>query len=708
MMRISYDPFFIVLFLIGFMSPAMAADSEENAPEPPACKYCPDDFGWSGWVEGGISVQDEDDYRFGRYNGLYDQGSNLILNGAWDYRDEDGLFVEATVSDLGLDSHRLVIEGGRQGLYELGFEIERIPNYRHDETSSPFEDSGEGQLGLAADWVRGATTSDMPELSSNLVRTPLVTERDRSGVRFSYYPEKNWEISGYIRREEKQGLQDIGATFGFSESVILPFPVDYTTDDIGLSLHYSRDKFQSQLNLTTSLFDNSLDAVSWQNPYEDAASDLAQGNMAGAPDNEFQQVSAIIAYQLQEKTRLSARLARGRMTQDAELLPYTINPSIATSALPVNSLDAQIDSTLASLQIVSQPADKLRLDASYSYSDRDNQTATNVYDGVTTDLAATGSRMNRPYSYTQKLLRLKADYRLPDNLKLSLGFDDDQMDRSYTNVEETQEQTLWGKFKAYPLDTLETTLKLSYSRRDASPFVALSDIDPLLDYPNSNYYNNELLRMHHMADRTRNKLGVELAYTTASAMMLGLQLDYFIDDYDEMYLGLQQGKGVESTASLSSMLSETLTTSMYYSYSRLVSDQQGSEKLLISDPENPWVSSDRNLSNTVGVSISWIAIEDELDIGAEFTYSDFSGEIEFENATDLPEISSILRAINVHGNYLLSKEMTVRFEYRYEVYEEDNWNQDGAVDTLPTLLDLGEIARDDTTSLAYVSLRYSF
>ena len=171
---------------------------------------------------------------------------------------------------------------------------------------------------------------------------------------------------------------------------------------------------------------------------------------------------------------------------------------------------------------------------------------------------------------------------------------------------------------------------------------------------------------------------------------------------------IQQGKGLESTASLSSMVSETLTTSMYYSYNRLVSDQQGSARLLISDPDNLWVSSDRNLSNTVGVSISWIAIEDELDIGAEFTYSDFSGEIEFENATDLPEISSILRAINVHGNYLLSKEMTVGFEYRYEVYEEDNWNQDGAVDTLPTLLDLGEIARDDSTSLAYVSLRYRF
>ena len=63
------------------------------------------------------------------------------------------------------------------------------------------------------------------------------------------------------------------------------------------------------------------------------------------------------------------------------------------------------------------------------------------------------------------------------------------MDRTYVQAEETHDKTLWTKLKMRPMDSLEASLKYAYSKRDVSSYIALSDIDPLLDNPNPNYYD---------------------------------------------------------------------------------------------------------------------------------------------------------------------------------------------------------------------------
>ena len=187
------------------------------------------------------------------------------------------------------------------------------------------------------------------------------------------------------------------------------------------------------------------------------------GRIADAPDNQFHKISALLGYQLTEHTRLGAQLAFGRMTQNQSFQPYTINPFIVTPALPASSLDGRVDTTLAKLDINSRPAPRLRLDASYTYSNRDNKTSVNNYNYVVTDSGMpidpnTGLpviRQNRPYSFEQQLLRTKVGYLLPNDINLSGGFDYDQMNRTYQLVEETKDKTLWTKVKLHLLDKVE-------------------------------------------------------------------------------------------------------------------------------------------------------------------------------------------------------------------------------------------------------------
>lgn len=683
-----------------------ATDNDDNSP--PTCKYCPEATGTSGWVEGGVGYQNDDDYHFGRYTGFEEEGGVVNASGELRYRGEDGTFVDGEAHDLGVESRRLELRGGRQGKYEIGIEYDQIPNFRERSVFSPFRDLGDGRYGLPADFVPGPTTADMPTLATDLERVPLKTERDRTGARFSLYPDKRWEVSGYARHEKKDGVKDMGATFGFTQTVYLPVSFEYQTDEFGVTLGYTGERFQSEFTYTGSLFSNDQNAITWRNPYQDATSDTAWGRLAEAPDNEFHQISAILGYQLSTDTRLSARLARGRMTQDEDFLPYTINPGIATSPLPASSLDGKVDTTLASVEVNSRPMPKLRLDASYTYSDRDNKSSVNVYDYVVTDTAAAGMRQNRPYSYTQQLVRLKAAYRFPKDINLSAGYDDDEMKRTYVQAEKTHDKTIWAKLKLRPLDMLETTLKYSYSDRSASSYIPLSQIDPLLDNPSANFYDNPLMRVLTMADRTRDKIGFGLFLMPYETLSLGIDVDYVKDSYDEMFLGLQEAKGLIYTTSLSYTFSENLAASAFYTYDNLKSNQKGSEKLLFTDPENLWIASSQNRTDTVGFGLTWSPIPEKLEIGADLTYSEFTGEIGFDASPALPDISSTLSALSLHGSYRLSESLSLRAEYRYEKYQEEDWSKDGVVNTLPTLLSLGTAPQDSSTYLGLVSLRYEF
>ncbi|MBK6743366.1 MAG: MtrB/PioB family decaheme-associated outer membrane protein [Hydrogenophilales bacterium] len=670
------------------------AAQKDDADAAKACEDCPDTSGKSGWIEGGLGMQSDASYRFGRYTGYQDNGGLINASGAYRYRGKDnGGFLDVRVEDLGLESRDLVLEAGRQGKYDVALEYDQIPNFRESDTRSPFRAEGDGMLGLPAGWIPGSSTTTMPTLANDLARTPLKTERDRLGVKFAFIPGKNWELAGHFRREEKDGVKDMGATVYFNQSVILPVRISTQTDDFGLSMGYMGPRLQARLAYDGSLFKNDFAQIGWDNPYATVPG-VASGQMADAPDNEFHQISALLGYKLSETTRLGAKFARGRMTQDEALLPYTVNPAIAGSALPTNRLDGEIDTTLAKLEINSRPADKLRLDASYTYSDRDNKTSVETYDYVVTDTLSGGLRQNRPYSFEQHLLRAKVGYRLGES-DLSAGVDHDRMDRTYQQVEETKDTTLWARFKIRPADTVDATLKMSHANRDASPYTPQAD-------------EHSLMRVHNLADRDRNKAGVEVTFTPNEKLSLGLDLEYLKDDYSTMYLGLREATGITSNVNVTYAFSDQFTASAYYNHERLDSDQAGSAWITVPAADEPWLASDSNLTQTLGMTFNWVAIPKKLDVGVDLVYADYSGKIQYVNATDLPRLRATLAGIGVHGVYKLKDNLSLRAGYRYERYKESDWSETGAVDAVSSLLGLGAAPQDEDTHLVTLALRYEF
>ena len=140
-------------------------------------------------------------------------------------------------------------------------------------------------------------------------------------------------------------------------------------------------------------------------------------------------------YELGKNTHATADIAFGRMTQDDAFLPYTINSSLTTQPLPRSSLDGRVDTMTGNLKIASAVTDKLRLNAAFTYDDRDNQTPQAMYDGITTDVMPGLPRTNLPYSSTHSLAKLDAGYALTRGLRIDAGCDYDEYERDLQEVE---------------------------------------------------------------------------------------------------------------------------------------------------------------------------------------------------------------------------------------------------------------------------------
>jgi len=672
-----YALLFAALFQV-FPLLAQAKDAESkdaDANNAKVCEHCPEPGEKSAWIEAGISQQSDDSSHFGRYTGRHEAGTAINLNGEFNYRDtlNTGAYLNGQFVDVGLDSRLLSVQGGRQGKYDLAVEYDELPNHR-----------------------------------KTLSRATLETQRDRLGVKFALTPAKLWEVNGHFQRENKEGIRDTGASFGFGIPQILAVPVDYQTDDFGLALGYQGERLSARLAYDGSLFNNANEQINWTYPPLLSTT----GQIAESPDNEFHQISAQLGYRISDKTQLNGSFARGKMTQDQNFLAYGTAGAAAALPLPASNLNGEVNTTLAKLDINSRPTPRVRLDASYTFSDRDNSTPINAYTYVLNDnfvmLDAGGqpvARQNLPYSFAQNLLRLKAGYRFANGADISAGFDNDSLERTYQQAEETEDRTLWTKLKIQPMNAMEAAIKLAHSDRDASAYDPTAYQHP--SYPNSGARPGDpLLKPFQLADRTRDTIGFDLSYTPKDNLSLSLNVDHYQDDYSEMVLGLTEAKGISLTPTLSYTFSERLNASAYQTWEKLESKQSGRE-WFDAQPASPgvlWLASDSHLTQTTGVNINWTAIPKKLELGADVVYAEFSGQMKYASGGKLPKLTESLRALGVHGTYKLKENLSLRVDYRYEKYREYDW----ANIEWSNLVTLGTAPETEETHLVYIAARYTF
>jgi len=661
------------------------------------CKFCEFEEGYSGEVELGAGYVSDSSFKFGEYNGLFEEGAYFIGNATARYRGEDAEYMDLFIRDLGLETRSLGIEGGTQGKYKLFLRYDEIPHYISDTAVTPYLGTGSNTLTLPPGWVRAPTTAGMTDLNSSLRQVDLKTKRQRVDVGMAFTPKSKWEYKLKYRHEVKDGQIATAGSFFFDAAQLIK-PVDYTTDQVDASVYYNSKKWQTSLAYYGSFFKNNNDSLTWENAYTSTFFGADAGQLALAPDNQFNQFVLTGGYQVTDGTVASAEVAIGRMEQNDSFLPYTTNTGLAgVNPLPSNSLNGVVDTLTANLKLVSAISDKWRLNAAYTYNDRDNKTPQLTFDSwVSTDIAVNGPRTTLPYSFTQNDFKLSADYRFIRSTKLGFGYDYDAVERTYQEADKTKENTLWAKVTVRALDT-DMIIKIAYGDRDVSNYTPVPEIQPP---------ENPLLRKYNMADRERLTSKLHVSILPTETITLGLNLDYATDDYTDSQIGLTDGSELSIHADAAMMLTEKTHLHFFVGQQMLESSQAGSQTFSTPD----WFADNDDTITTAGIGLTQV-INEKLDIGADFTMSRSVGEITVTSASPsvFPDLTTNLDSLKLYANYRFKEAMSLYLGYWYESYDSSNWALDGVTpSTIPNVLSLGIQSPSYDVNVVALSLRYQF
>lgn len=659
------------------------------------CESCPFEQGTHGTLDVGVTAVSPKSAKFGEYNGLYQQGASAVLGGEVRYRGANDMFGSLSASDLGLETRTLVADGGKEGLYALRFAYTELPHRLSDSASTPFLGSGGAGLTLPAGFP-AADTSGMP-LAASLQPVDLGFKRQRYDLSASLLGGERWTYRLSLRHEVKDGTQRASGSF-FANAAQLVMPVDQVTDQIELSTHYNGSGWQASLAYQGSLFRNGPESLTWANPFNPVSGGAA-GQLALAPDNQFHQLIATAGHDFNASTRASAEVALGRMTQNANYLASTLNTALAVPALPATSLNGTADTLNLSLRLSAAPIERMRLNASYTRDERDNNTASGVYPLVSTDMFLGGLRANQAYSFSQDRFKLSADYRFAKQFKASVGAEENDVKRTSQEVATTRETTVWARADTQFVPNLHLSLNLAHAERTQSGYSALAWMAPA---------ENPLLRKFNLADRVRDSGRLRADLVVMQGLQLGFDLGMSNDDYTHSSIGLLAGHSLSYGADVSAALSEDTSLHAFAQAERIRSRQAGSQTYALPD----WSGRNDDAVDVAGVGIKHQALKGKLELGADLTYSRSRGEVSVDNGSASPAFpasTSGLDTVRLHAMYRLKDNLSLIGSYWYESYEAQDWRLNGLLPaTVPNFLALGEQVPRYHANLVSLALRYRF
>lgn len=680
---------------------ASAAHSQEADTSSWVCEFCPFEDGQRADYELAIGNVSDDSAYFGDASGYSEEGIFANVDGEGAYT-SDGNQLRWTVEDLGLDSRFAEITGGRQGTFDYSLSYREIPRSQFFTTDSIFLQSTADTLSLPAGWINAPATSGFTALNANLVRRDIESERRILELGGKYLPTSrfsHFRVSANYRRQEHDGVDIYGGSYFFSQASSLPASFDYVTDEVDFDIRYARDNGYLSLAGYWSNFENSNDALNWENPFTSApGAEFAA--LAQPPDNSFSQVSLSGSYRFsQYHTVASFSAAFGRMFQDALFLPYTTNSTVVVGPLPRFSLGGEVDTTNLAFSLSAKVSDKARAKLAYRYDERDNQTAQDLWTRVIAETFVSGTDTNIPYSFERSTLNLSADYDLFETVSISTGYDRRTIDRDFQEAAEQTEDSNWGRLRWRPSETLQFDFKGGVSTRDFE-FYDESFAATL--------GQNPLMRKYNLAYRYRTygemTVAVSPPESPVTVTFNGLYAD---DSYTRSRLGLTSSDELRLTADLSWTLTDNAFIYLTGGYENRESEQLGSELFAIPD----WSSTNDDDFYTVGGGFRIRQIGGKFDLQMDYIRSKGTSEINVTSAgggpSRFPDLKSTLDYLRLKLSYRRSERLEFNINLRYQSFSAEDWVLEGVGPaTIPVVLTLGAQPYDDEVLIFGLGFRY--
>ena len=380
----------------------------------------------------------------GRYERYKDLRSGALLDAFKYNRAKDAWQFDMTATHVGYRDQRYQAQFWAYGKAKINFMWDQIPltygvSGERDQfglfNATPYTGIGSGEYRLD-DGLQTQVEAICPTTSctsnQTVLRQALLYKlvnaqaqsldirhrRDTALLNATISLTSHTDLLLHFQNTTKSGEQPWNASFGFSQVIELPAPVDTRSTDVGAAIEFSNEKGMVKAGWDGSWFHNNVDTLVWDNPLRITDSTTlgsSQGREDLWPDSSTNMFSGTANYKLPGHSRLYGNLGFSKWDQNDALLPFTINTAITPIPLDRQTAEASADVTSALAGFASRPTDKLWLNIKYKLYDYQNNTphfaVTNTVRFDTTLQPFSGDAQGtEAFSYKRQYLDADASY----------------------------------------------------------------------------------------------------------------------------------------------------------------------------------------------------------------------------------------------------------------------------------------------------------
>jgi MtrB/PioB family decaheme-associated outer membrane protein len=701
----------------------------------------------------GVTGNQKDRSLFGQYNGLRKDDAFLMLDFSYVKRDEaTGTWTILEGRNLGLETRELRGQYGPQGNWKVYGEYSEIVRRYPRTINSSIEGAGTTNPIVTLLPVAG-TGSDID----------LKTERKRTTVGAEKWFGRHLMIEASFINEDKDGARLWGRGFTCPSGaaptpvcsalatganqwalLMLPEPISSTSRQFEAKVNYLGDKLGLTGGYYGSFYDNDFGSlVPTVNgnlnsglgvpmgaggagvPLTAGLRGILQLPMALPPDNQAHQFYVDGNYAFTKSTRATFKYAYTRATQNDSFQGM----GLADAPPGRNDLGGRLDTTLAQAGVTSRPIPKLSLLANIRYEDQNDKTPIDLY-----NIEGTNTWTNGHISHTKTAAKAEASYALPWDLRGTLGFDYEKVDRDqFVQTDQVAglsglRQNTYDKGTRVELrktmsDVFTGSVSWVSSYRNGSTWlkplsgastgVIPADPDCASTSTNACIWSRTATFPFIFEDRKRNKVKGLADWSPMEKLSLQFAVDYGRDNYTApTEKGLSSNKLALYSIDASYAISDKVKVSGYYSYS---------EQTLMINHSTGYLGNLKDKNTTFGVGVK-VDANPRLKLGGDILYindrnvygtgldAGASAAAQAQLASGqlfIPDATFRDLRLKLYGSYALQKNADIRLEIVHDRTKLDEWTW--GFNGVPFLYsDNTSVSLNPTQNVTFVSAVYTY
>lgn len=649
---------------------------------------------------------------------------------------QSGPLMELWASNVGLNNQRYQMRFYDPGDYYFTVEYAQLPHLYSTQALTLYDGVNPAELRIA-----DAVQSALETAPNDAARAAIINEnvhmrninvtRETGRIGFRWTPSAAWDIRLDYSNEDRRGAMPFGTAINGFNTLELPAPVSYSTQNFSASAQYvgtlaPERHWSLSLGYNGSIFNNDFASFTFDNPFRLstplAANTANEGRNSLPPSNESHRYTLTGAIDLPFSSRYVGTVSYSLMRQNEQFLPFTINPTILSSGgvpmtnlslLPAQSLNGEIEEMLIDNLLTLRFGPHLTGTARLRHLDVQNNTPLLFFPEY---VRADGQRQNddrrnyRP-AYARTTSSLDLNWR--PSTAWSFGFSGgwERYDRDNRDADVTDEYTGRVFMDASPdsLPWLRLRASVLQAQRRYENYDALANVG-IIGYPpaGAGFLQNPLLRKFDMADRDRTRVDGSAEFTFDNGLVITPNMSWRRDEYGDNLanggeLGLKQESYWNAGIEVAYPLTDSITLIASYlreEYDRDIVNRQrgGAGSTAIACPAaNTTGSPDCNWGSAIADGVDTVfangqfILSSNLELNLDATYSRTT------NATDTfalgpalvtsvpqyPDVTNTYQRIEAALKYNVGQELTQRLGwggdlttelgYAYERNEMTNW-----------------------------------